>query len=113
MISTTPTLTADEVLRLTGWEVKPEGLCKGEVCLPFASTGQEVEVAALADRLDAALVHDPEQSVWAMGPAAPGDRPFLADAEFPDLTLPDLDGQPFSFSSLRGRKVVMVAWASW
>ena len=37
----------------------------------------------------------------------------LASAECPEITLPDLDGEAFSLSSLRGRKVVLVAWASW
>jgi hypothetical protein len=27
--------------------------------------------------------------------------------------LPDIDGQPFSLESLRGQKVLLVAWASW
>jgi hypothetical protein len=31
----------------------------------------------------------------------------------PDFTLPDLAGQPFTFSSLGRRKKLLVAWASW
>jgi hypothetical protein len=59
------------------------------------------------------LLHDEAHGIWALGPESePGGR-FLADARFPDLTLPDVNGQPFSFSALLGRKVVMVAWASW
>ncbi|MEA3019919.1 MAG: Redoxin, partial [Actinomycetota bacterium] len=34
-------------------------------------------------------------------------------AEAPELTLPDLDGNPFSLSTLHGQKVLLVAWASW
>ncbi|MGN6248410.1 MAG: redoxin domain-containing protein [Ginsengibacter sp.] len=31
----------------------------------------------------------------------------------PDLTLPDVDGKPFSLSSLRGKYVLVDFWASW
>jgi peroxiredoxin len=37
----------------------------------------------------------------------------LATAEAPELTLPGLDGNPFRLSTLHGRKVLLVAWASW
>jgi peroxiredoxin len=35
----------------------------------------------------------------------------LATAEAPELTLPDLDGNEFKLSSLRGQKVLLFAWA--
>lgn len=31
----------------------------------------------------------------------------------PDFTLRDLDGKDRTLSALRGRKVVLFAWASW
>jgi peroxiredoxin len=31
----------------------------------------------------------------------------------PDLELPDRHGRPFALQSLRGTRVVMIAWASW
>ena len=37
----------------------------------------------------------------------------LATAEAAELELPDLDGNVFKLSSLRGKKVLLVAWASW
>lgn len=40
--------------------------------------------------------------------------PTLAVGELaPDFTLPDLNGQPISLSSLRGRYVLVDFWASW
>jgi hypothetical protein len=114
VISTTPVAAADDFERATGWELKPEGLCRGDVCLPFASGDPgQVDLEAVAGRLGMPLLHDETHGLWALGPGVePGGR-FLGDARFPELTLPDLDGRPFSFSSLLGRKVVMVAWASW
>ena len=31
----------------------------------------------------------------------------------PQFALPDADGNPFALSTLRGQKVLLVAWASW
>ena len=31
----------------------------------------------------------------------------------PDFTLPDLDGRPHTLSGHRGKKILLVAWASW
>ncbi len=38
------------------------------------------------------------------------NRPSL---DAPDFTLPDLDGRSHSLADARGRKVVLIAWASW
>ena len=53
-----------------------------------------------------ALVHDSEHGLWALGPES-GGRALLS-AEMPHMTLPDRHGMPFSLSSLRGRKVLLV-----
>lgn len=112
MIATSPRLAADELRRATGWELKAEGLCRGDVCVPFPSDDLSgVDLEQLSQRLGMPLLHDADHGVWSLGPESGGR--FLTDARFPELTLPDLEGQPFSFSSLLGRKVVMVAWASW
>ena len=114
MILTSARVSPAEFSEKTGWELKPQGLCRGDLCVPFPSEDQTiVDLAAAAPRVGMPLLHDERHDLWALGPQVePGGR-FLRDARFPDITLPDLDGQPFSFSSLRGRKVVMVAWASW
>jgi hypothetical protein len=91
----------------TGWEIKPQGACKGEVCVPLPDG---FSLAASAERLGMALVHEPAHNVWALGPESIGSR-ALVTAEAPELVLPDLDGRPFRLSSLRGKKVVLVAWA--
>jgi hypothetical protein len=31
----------------------------------------------------------------------------------PDLVLQDFDGERFDMASRRGRKVILIAWASW
>ena len=37
----------------------------------------------------------------------------MESLEAPDFELPDLEGEPFRFSSLGKRKKLVVTWASW
>jgi hypothetical protein len=93
----------------TGWEVKPEGACKGDVCVPLDRSGG-FDLRSTAERLGMALVHDADEGLWAIGPESLGGR-ALVTAEAPELVLPDLDGNEFRLSTLRGQKVVIVSWA--
>jgi hypothetical protein len=101
-------LTAAEFAAGTGWEIKPEGACKGEVCVPLG--GGDFDLANVASRLGMALVSDQPRGRWALGPEAIGDR-ALTTAQAPELILNDLDGNEFRLSSLRGQKVLIVSWA--
>ena len=97
--------------RGTGWDIKPEGACKGEVCVPLgAAAGAAFDLSATAERLGMALVRDDEHDLWALGPETLSGH-ALVTAAAPDLVLDDLDGNEFHLSSLRGQKVVIVAWA--
>lgn len=105
--------TPEEFAAATGWELKPEGACKGDVCVPLAAPAGPgaFDIRPVAERLGMALVEDEPSGAWAVGPAALGRA--LVEARAPELVLPDLDGNPFALSSLRGRKVFLLAWASW
>lgn len=114
MLLTSLDLTADEFEAGTGWAAKPEGMCKGDMCVPapeaITDDGRLV-VETVAANLGMALVADEESGVWALGPES--GRRALTTAALPQLELPDVDGNPFKLSSLHGRKVLLVAWASW
>jgi len=69
-------------------------------------------VAALAGG-DRPLAVDHEEGVAFLGTGARARAERLASLEAPDFTLPDLDGRRHSLSDHRGRKVLLVAWASW
>jgi hypothetical protein len=101
-------VTAGQFEEMTGWAIKPEGACRGDICVPLG--GAAFDLAAVADRLGMPLVRDDVSAVWALGPSSIGGK-ALTTAEAPELVLPDLDGRPFALSSLRGQKVVLVAWA--
>jgi hypothetical protein len=96
----------------TGWALKPEGACRGEVCVPLPEgvADGRVDVAAVAERLGMPLVTDDAVGLSALGPATLSGH-ALPSAAAPDLELPDLDGRAFRLDSLRGQKVLLVAWA--
>ena len=109
-------LTGEEFHRLTGWEIKPEGACQADVCVPLPTLEPDaegrIEVTVVAERLGMPIAHDGAHGLWALGPRS-GDRRVLERARMPDLVLQDFDGDAFDLASLRGRKVVLIAWASW
>ena len=96
----------------TGWKIKPEGACKGDVCVPLdRSAGAGFNLVATAERLGMAIVADADAGLWSIGPASLGGR-SLTTAEAPELTLPDvLTGEDVALSSFRGKKVVLASWA--
>lgn len=94
----------------TGWAIKPQGACSGDVCVPLPAGA--LDARSVAERLGMPLVHDEAHRLWALGPASVTGR-ALTTAVAPDLTLPTETGAPFSLASTRGSKVVLVAWASW
>jgi len=91
----------------TGWDIKPEGACKAEVCVPLPGG---FDLARTAERLGMALVEDAKHGLWALGPESLSSH-ALVTATAPELVLDDIDGNEFRLSSLRGQKVVLVAWA--
>jgi hypothetical protein len=98
----------------TGWTAKPQGLCQGDVCVPAPGAIRAdgtLDASVISERLRMPLVQDEAQGLWALGPASGGRA--LTTAVAPDPVLKDRSGDSFSLSSLRGRRVIMVAWASW
>lgn len=111
MLLRSPRVPRSEFEAGTGWRLKPEGACQGNVCIPLSQpAGDPVDVARVANDIGMPLVAAPEYGLWALGPASIGSR-ALASAEAPELRLPDLNGNEFRLSSLRGQKVLLYAWA--
>jgi len=113
-------LTRDELERATGWVFKPEGFCIADTCVPvpparqaeFVSGGR-YNIVALAGLIGQPIVRNQEHAVWCFGEAAAERRRSLTSLEAPDFILPDLAGRMHSLSEHRGKKVLLVSWASW
>ncbi len=98
--------------RESGWSLRPEGACQGERCVPLdRPAGDRVDVADIARQLGMPVVRDERHGLWSLGPQAGGRS--LASARMPRLVLPDVAGRPFDLETLRGTKILLLAWASW
>jgi hypothetical protein len=106
-------LSADDAARATGWTLKPEGMCRDEVCVPLPVRNGRVDVAAFWRLLDRPVVSDVAGETWVLGAGAEQRNAALAGLIAPDFTLPDLAGVPHTLSALRGKKVFLCTWASW
>jgi hypothetical protein len=111
-------LDPDVVRDALGWELKPLGLCKGDVCVPVPPgrplvRSDGVDLGMLASLLDRPLALDLDERAACLGGAAAERAHRLASLDAPDFTLPDVNGRPHTLSGFRGKKVLLVAWASW
>jgi hypothetical protein len=101
-----------------GWEVHDGLLCSDALCIPVADEAALVsddglDLAGFARVQERALALDVAERAAFLGGSARERAQALASQHAPDFTLPDLDGRPHSLSEQRGKKVLLVAWASW
>ena len=109
-----------ELAAATGWSMKAEGLCRGSVCVPVPpgrraewSRAGHVDLAALWRHMGKPVLHSAAGDAWVLGEGADDRGAPLAALEAPDFTLPDSTGRRHSLSDYRGKKVLLVSWASW
>ena len=112
----------DELPRATGWQMKPEGACLGELCVPLPTNKREEWIAdaddwvwfcysEFADTIGQKYVRDGD--VWSRG-SVPGVRSVgLESAIAPDFEVAERNGNKLRLSDLRGHKVVLFTWSSW
>lgn len=101
-----------------GWELKPEGLCQADVCVPLRDrdalfVGDRLDVAAVAAALGRPAVVDAAAEIAAIALPNESRRRALDEQQAPPFTLDDLDGHPHSLDEFRGRKKLLFAFASW
>lgn len=113
-------VSARDTERATGWALKPEGLCKGDICVPVPRDrarefvdDDTINVARFWRHMDLPLIHDAAGETWVLGTSAAARSAQLQSLEAPDFSLPDLSGHRHSLVTQRGKKVLLVSWASW
>lgn len=104
---------------LTGWSLKPEGLCRENVCAPIYRKGEVIspegliDLAAAAPVVGLSAVVDARRGVAALGASAAARGEEMTSLQAPHFTLPDLHGNPVSLHDFDRRKVLLLAWSSW
>ena len=117
-------ITTGDLTRATRFVIKPQGVCRDELCFPlpknrkaeFVSkkgTTTWFNLSAFAKLLKQPIVVDQKNGVWYFGARASEQNGYLASLEAPNFTLPDLSGKLHSLTDFRGKKVLLVTWASW
>jgi AhpC/TSA family len=117
-------VTLAELTRATGFVLKPQGVCRRELCFPLpkrrraeflAPRGSVMwfNLSAFARLVKQPVAHDEKLATWYFGPRPETQNGYLANLEAPNFTLPDKSGKPHSLSDFRGKKVLLITWASW
>jgi hypothetical protein len=107
-----------EALAAIGWELHPEGLCREGLCIPVPEgaaleAGGGVDLEAFARVVDRPLALDLDERAGYLGVSAGERQRALKSLLAPDCTLPDLAGRPHRLSDHRGKKILLVMYASW
>ncbi len=116
-------ITTTDLKRATRFEVKPQGVCRDELCFPLPKAKQQsfmrkeqgdtwFNMTAFATLVRQPVAHDAALATWYFGLRS-DQRQALGSLQAPDFTLPDINGKPHSLSDFRGKKVFLVSWASW
>ena len=112
------TISGESLEATLGWTLKPEGLCRGDVCVPVRDrstlvAGDSIDVEGLAAALGRPAVVDAARGVAALGTAATSVTEAMRSLDAPDFTLPDLDGRMVSLKDFDQHKRLILAWSSW
>ena len=102
--------------RINDFEVKPQGACRDDICIPIAKDmvrGEYFNLTAFARKIRQSVVADSAARVWSFGEIQALRGSFLHERVSPDVTIPDRHGRPVHLSDFRGKKVLLVTWASW
>jgi len=117
-------LTTKDLARATRFVIKPQGVCRDELCFPLPKNRVAEFVSKkgattwfnlteFARLIKQSFVVDRKNGVWYFGAREAEQNSYLSSLEAPNFTLPDLDGKLHSLADFRGRKVLLVTWASW
>jgi peroxiredoxin len=117
-------VSPEDMTRISGFVLKPEGLCREELCLPLRQDedsasfarrdGQKwLNLTELARKAKQEYVRDAHADVWSFGEFPLTRAGFLRSALAPDFALEDRQGKTVRLSDFRGKKVLLVTWASW
>ena len=92
-----------------GWEIHDGLLCNDASVVRDGA----IDLAGLAAAMDRALAVDLDERAAFLGGSARERAQMLGSQQAPDFALPDLAGRTHTLGERRGKKILLVAWASW
>jgi len=117
-------LTTSDLTRATRLIIKQQGVCRDELCFPLPKNRKAefvqkkggtswFNLSEFARLIKQPCVIDEKNGVWYFGARAAEQNGYLTSLAAPNFTLPDLNGKLHSLADFRGKKVLLVTWASW
>jgi hypothetical protein len=111
-------ISFDDFARATGWQLKSQGLCIDEICVPVRevnrlTVGTSIDLVEFARVTQQNIVFDRQRQVAALGERADSRSESMSSLLAPDFKLPDIHGRQVSFSDFNRRKRLLLAWSSW
>jgi hypothetical protein len=105
---------AADLPRINEFELKPQGACRADMCIPVAKTlksGPWFNLTGFSRKLGQAYVYD--SGVWSFGEIPVMRGSFYSSRIAPDFAVPDRQGKIVHLSDFRGKKALVFTWASW
>jgi hypothetical protein len=102
--------------RVNGFTLKPQGACRADLCIPIPKTmvrGEYFNLTAFAAKAGQPMVAEPGARVWSFGEMQALGGGLSNSRIAPDVTVPDRLGRPVHLAGFRGKKALVITWASW
>lgn len=106
--------------RVNEFEVKPQGACRSSVCIPLSKSlksGDWFNLTGFANKIGEKVVVNQSvqsvQNVYSFGEIPVLRGGFYNSRIAPDFAVPDRKGRIVHLSDFRGKKTLVITWASW
>lgn len=117
-------VTLADLTKATRFVLKPQGVCRDELCFPIPKTRKAAflstqgkttwfNLSEFARLTKQPTAYDAENSTWLFGPRPEEQNQFVSSLAAPNFRLPDANGKLRSLAEFRGKKVLLLTWASW
>ena len=101
---------------VNGFELKPQGACRADLCIPIPKDmvrGEFFNLSAFAKKAGQPVVAEPSARVWSFGEMQALGGGLANSRIAPDFEVPDRLGRPVHLAGFRGKKALVITWASW
>lgn len=102
--------------RVNGFELKPQGACRADLCIPISKDsvrGDHFNLTAFAKKAGQSVVAEPASKVWSFGEMQALGGGLSSSRIAPNFEVPDRLGRPVHLAGFRGKKALVITWASW
>lgn len=110
----------EDLTAINGFEIKPEGACYEDLCIPLNDQllieqdgAQWFDLTAFAELLEQPFVADTESRVWSFAEIPAKRQNALLNGMAPDIEVTDRQGNVIRLADLKGKKALIVTWSSW